>query len=123
MGRFKLQAIFHQGLIIDILTKLACHDDDTTLETLIEMAIRLDHLLQDRKSQVFFVSKPKLSPPEPMQLGRAQITPTERMRRHNERLCYYCGQGQHRAAERQAKSCPKADLVSSPTTSCHTPPR
>ncbi len=44
--------------------------------------------------------------PEPMQLGRAHLTPEERSRRVSSRECLYCGQKGHFIAS--CPSCPKA---------------
>lgn len=46
-------------------------------------------------------SSPPNPPPanEPMQLGRAKLTPEERQRRFSNRLCFYCGQKGHYLAQ------------------------
>lgn len=41
-----LKAAFHHGLNEDILTELACQDKNVTLDSLIDLAICLDNLLQ-----------------------------------------------------------------------------
>lgn len=45
---------------------------------------------------------PSPSSEEPMQLGRMKLTPEERQRRFNQRLCIYCGEGGHILSD-----CPK----------------
>lgn len=42
-----LKAAFRHRLNHDILTELACQDDEATLDPLIDMAIRVDNLLHD----------------------------------------------------------------------------
>lgn len=40
-----LKAIFHQGLNPEVLTELTCRDDKASLDSLIDLAIHLDHLI------------------------------------------------------------------------------
>lgn len=43
-----LKAVFHQGLNPEIVTELACRDKHLTLDSLNDLTIRLDRLLQSR---------------------------------------------------------------------------
>ena len=43
-----LLVIFRQGLHADILSELACRDEDLTLDQRITLAIKLDHLTHHR---------------------------------------------------------------------------
>ncbi|XP_053499602.1 uncharacterized protein LOC128619445 [Ictalurus furcatus] len=45
-----LKAMFRRGLNADIVTELACRDDQLTFDSLINVAIRLDRLLRSRRS-------------------------------------------------------------------------
>lgn len=42
-----LKVIFCPGHEANILTELACRDEQSTLDSLIDLAIKLDHLLQN----------------------------------------------------------------------------
>lgn len=42
-----LRTLFRRGLHEEVQTKLACRDDNLTLDALIAMAIRLDNLLRE----------------------------------------------------------------------------
>lgn len=117
MGMRALQGVFIQDLSEEIKDELAAIDETDSLETLISLSIRLDNHLRERRESHLrdthtfpnFLSQqvqPKLflqlrsvpspSPPgaleEPMQLGRARLTPAERQRRFKEGLCILCGQ-------------------------------
>lgn len=48
-NEYALKAAFCQGWNLDLLTKLACYDDQVSLKLLIEMNIHLDYLIQDRQ--------------------------------------------------------------------------
>lgn len=83
-----LKTVFRQGLNANILKEMACRDDSSTLDTLIDLAIRLDNLLSHRHSAL-----PPFRPPvqdeytpEPMQLGRMRLSRQERERQHRENL-------------------------------------
>lgn len=43
-----LKATFHRGLNVHVLVELVSQDDEAALDSLIDMAIWLDNLLQDR---------------------------------------------------------------------------
>lgn len=119
-----LQAAFLRGLNDRVKDELAARDETNSLEELISLATRLDNRLRERQRektgrqslpraltlpQVTSLSSsapvniPPMhsSPPEqssgeePMQLGRARLTPAERQRRQSSGLCIYCGQTGH----------------------------
>ncbi|KAK3556524.1 hypothetical protein QTP70_009070 [Hemibagrus guttatus] len=98
-----LMVCFLNGLSEAIKDDLATREPARDLETLIDQAIRLDNRLRERNLNRPFVSTLSASPtpvqmlpvpqdsPEPMQLGRTQLSPSERDRRMRERCCLYCG--------------------------------
>lgn len=91
-----LKTVFRQGLNADIMTELACRDDQLTLDSLIDLAIRLDRLLRSRGPIRSEVEVPvQESPVEPMQLGQTRVSMQERERRRCEHRCSYCGQEKH----------------------------
>lgn len=74
-----LRTVFRQGLNPNIVTELACCDEQLALDSLIDLTIRLDHLLQSRRtvrSKANVVVQGATA--EPMQLGRAQLNEEER---------------------------------------------
>ena len=123
-----LQGVFLKGLSEEIKDELAARDETTSLEELINLAIRLDNRLRERQrekaegrrarsslstrsyqplpthfedsrgSPVMTAHLPADSE-EPMQLGRAKLTPAERQRRFHLGLCFYCGQEGHPLAK------------------------
>lgn len=117
-GETELQTIFKRGLNSSIQDELALRDECGSLNQLIDIAIRLDNRIRERvrERQEAQRRRPQPSAPlpanglsptssasgnpappveEPMQLGRARLTPAERQRRMEGRLCLYCGQGGH----------------------------
>lgn len=94
---------FLNGLSEAIKDDLATREPARDLETLIDQAIRLDNRLRERNLNRPSVSTLSASPTpvqmlpvpqdssEPMQLGRTQLSPSERDRRMRERCCLYCG--------------------------------
>ncbi|KAI4899522.1 hypothetical protein NFI96_011522 [Prochilodus magdalenae] len=114
-----LLTFYRLGLNQDVLTELACRDDDLSLDELITLAIRLDHL-KSRSSFVSprtpFVRTPRSaprvsmptpqaravprvtsepSPEEPMQCDSSHLSRAERLRRLHGGLCLYCGARGH----------------------------
>lgn len=115
-----LTVAFTRALADDIKDELAARDPVTDLESLIDMAIRLDNRLRERRRERTETSRnvpsqrslaPLMTPDlpatyvtcteEPMQLGRSRLTRSERDRRMKERCCLYCGESGHFRA-----SCP-----------------
>uniref|UniRef100_A0A3B5PP23 Retrotransposon gag domain-containing protein n=1 Tax=Xiphophorus maculatus TaxID=8083 RepID=A0A3B5PP23_XIPMA len=106
-----LKGAFQQALNDRLKDELACRDEPDSLDELINLAIRIDNRLRTRSrssnsqsSQFSFgrgssssdsSSPPIQNQPEPMQLGRARLTPEERQRRLASGCCLYCGSPQH----------------------------
>lgn len=118
-----LQTVFINGLSEQLKDELALKDESTDLDSLISTAIKLDNRLRERRrertnrastssrapvprNQSPFVAPNPPSPipiqsslgnsvEEPMQLGRAKLTPAERFRRIKSGECIYCGQLGH----------------------------
>lgn len=118
-----LQAAFMKGLADNVKDELAARDETENLQELISLATRLDNRLRERRREktsrpvttrgpssphlVSTVPSVSTSPPvfsslpnpvpteEPMQLGRAHLSATERLRRQKSGLCMYCGQDGH----------------------------
>lgn len=120
-GDDALRGAFIIGLNDRMKDELATRDEPESFEALVNLAIRIDNRLRERERErggrfragcgehaaVRAVSRPPppgpahaWSPPaataeEPMQLGRTRLTPEERRRRFEGRLCLYCGQSGH----------------------------
>lgn len=102
-----LRATFHHALSPELKDELAFRDPAPDLESLIDVAIRVDHRLRERQrerqretSLLEATSPVKSSPPpgdleEPMQLGGTRISQAERNRRIREKCCLYCGKPGH----------------------------
>lgn len=108
---------FYQGLSEDIKDEIAARDPPKTLRALEQLATRIDQRLRERRRerstpyyqrrvstvQVSPCTFPQASSPppecpeEPMQLGRTKLSAEERERRFRNRLCFYCGEKNHRA--------------------------
>uniref|UniRef100_A0AAQ4Q544 CCHC-type domain-containing protein n=1 Tax=Gasterosteus aculeatus aculeatus TaxID=481459 RepID=A0AAQ4Q544_GASAC len=105
-----LVARFLEGLNIELKEEIYARGSPADLDTLIELAIRLDRCFQQRRrartaAPTVRESIPPLAPePEPMQLGGIHLRPEEKQRRLSNRLCLYCGAAGHFAA-----SCPAKD--------------
>lgn len=65
--------VFRQGLNADVLTVLACCDDEATLDSVIDLAIRIDNLFQDRHRRPNLTVSPLLPILAPMQLGNIHL--------------------------------------------------
>lgn len=111
-----LKAIFHKALNNNVLTELVRRE--STLEFLIDLAIKLDNLLLDCQPRTYESHRPKLPVPEPMQLGSMQVSPTKRIRWRREGLCFYCGQANRCVVMCPLKSTP---AISSQQVSATTP--
>lgn len=103
-----LRAQFLEGLNPAIQDEVAARDPPTSLETAIDLALRIEtrHRQRDirRSFRHLAVSEPEelssssLQTEEPMQLGKLRLTATERHRRLSGGLCLYCGKPGHIAA-------------------------
>lgn len=106
---------FYNGLSERIKDELAARDPPKDVNALIDLSIRIDQRLRDRRRERG-IRGPNLPPaflsasspppvkeptpfsvtdPEPMQLGRSKLSQAERERRMSHKLCLYCGQSGH----------------------------
>lgn len=117
-----LQSVFTNGLSEQLKDELALKDDSHDLDSLVSTAIKIDNRLRERRRErttrhVTSSTTSRSAPPrvvfsapstatcgqpppassevEPMQLGRAKLTPAERQRRIQSGECIYCGQLGH----------------------------
>lgn len=107
--------IFYHSLADYIKDELVSHDRPSTLDEAIALAICIDRRIQTRRREKgrLPTTSPKNSPAaippvsaassqlgqsEPMEIGRASLTPAERQRRLTSNLCLYCGGEGHRVA-------------------------
>uniref|UniRef100_A0A1A7ZHT5 CCHC-type domain-containing protein n=1 Tax=Nothobranchius furzeri TaxID=105023 RepID=A0A1A7ZHT5_NOTFU len=108
-----LKGAFSQALNTSLQDQLAFCPEPETLEDLISLAARIEKRQRSRPRPVQPCYQPVLqnqfvqsaSPPrpinvsvpqdEPMQVGRASLTPEERLHRLSSRLCLYCGKPGH----------------------------
>lgn len=118
-----VQAFLH-SLADYIKDELVSHDPPSTLDAAIDLAVRIDRRIQTRRREKGRLSQPairtrvdtssvqplpvksqsQLNQPEPMEIGRASLTPEERRRRLSSNLCLYCGGENHRVATCPAKA-------------------
>lgn len=75
-----LKAAFHLGFNPEVLTDLACRNDQATLNSLINMAIQLDNLIKNHHWYLPSPSfaSPILDPPESKQIGCTHLSFIER---------------------------------------------
>ena len=98
--------------------ELVSHDQPSALDEAIALAVRIDRRIQTRRREKGRSTQPsvrtlghsaarppssatpqsQLDLPEPMEIGRASLTPAERQRRLSSNLCLYCGADGHRVA-------------------------
>uniref|UniRef100_A0A672H822 CCHC-type domain-containing protein n=1 Tax=Salarias fasciatus TaxID=181472 RepID=A0A672H822_SALFA len=103
-----LQRVFYRRLQDSLKDELARRDPSPDLDHLISLAIQIDNRIRERQREHFLQPHPpvstqsepvnlqsSLSDPEPMQIGRARLTPEERGRRHAANVCLYCGHAGH----------------------------
>nr|XP_004573199.1 uncharacterized protein LOC101477551 [Maylandia zebra] len=111
--------IFLASLSEQMKDQLAVHDELATFEALASLALRIDSRLRERDAErrskpspslfrpvavsalppslpVTSSVRPRSPSPEPMQIGRARLTPEERERRFRAGECFYCGGSGHR---------------------------
>uniref|UniRef100_A0A8C5ERN7 CCHC-type domain-containing protein n=1 Tax=Gouania willdenowi TaxID=441366 RepID=A0A8C5ERN7_GOUWI len=119
-----LRAAFTKGLSDQIKDELMSRDEPDDLESLISLANKIDNRIRARRKErdnsarsstrTTALSPPirpsrqpirfevdQIDGPEPMQLGRAHLTPEELQRRRQAGECLYCGKSGHFLA-----SCP-----------------
>lgn len=125
-----LQGVYLHSLNDEMKDQLASRDEPSSFEELVSLTLRVDNRLRERAWEREFSSRrssrrsspvvsapaplPALpsaptvrsenveSEPEPMQIGRYQLTPEERERRRRSHSCFYCGCSDHLIS-----SCPK----------------
>lgn len=110
--------VFYHSLADYLKDELVSHDPPSTLDEAIALAVRIDCRIQTRrrerghqnlstphtnKNSTTLLPTPATSSshsdqPEPMEIGRASLTPAERQRRITSNLCLYCGSEGHRVA-------------------------
>ena len=112
-----LQGVFLNALSDDIKDQLAFREESTDLDELIALSIRLDNRLSERRRErgsrpvshgfelhatprpsASFSAPPRRErghSPEPMQIGRTNLSPAERERRIRSGSCLYCGLSGH----------------------------
>ncbi|XP_073727890.1 uncharacterized protein [Misgurnus anguillicaudatus] len=110
---------FLHGLADRIQREIVTAELPTSLNGLVDLVIRVDARLSmaarrkssttsQQRSELFNlpseVSTGVLSDLEPMQVGRARLSPEERNRRRSQGLCMYCGEPGH-----QCHRCPVKD--------------
>ncbi|KAI2646997.1 Transposon Ty3-I Gag-Pol polyprotein [Labeo rohita] len=118
-----LAARFLEGLTEEVREEILSRDVPSSLDQMVELAIRLDKRFEGRRRarvpvptlQPISTSSSSAAPrtdPEPKQLGSLCISGAERQRRIHHRLCLYCGAEGHFAIQ-----CPVKDRARS-TRSC-----
>lgn len=102
-----LKAIYHHALSPEIKDELAFRDPAPNFESLIDMAIQVDHRIRERQQErrreasitdsvnTFEPVPPLNAPEEPMQLGGTRISQGERNRRIRDKCCLCCGKPGH----------------------------
>lgn len=104
-----LRSRFFEGLNEEIQDEIASHELPRHLETLIDLALRVEGRLRRRRQwrsvhsswradDIFpqqASSTPSSSDPEPMQMGRMHLTPQEKRDRLARGVCLYCGKPGH----------------------------
>ncbi|KAI4900898.1 hypothetical protein NFI96_007223 [Prochilodus magdalenae] len=107
-----LMEAYHQGLSEELKDELAPRDPPSSLEDLIELSLRLDNRLRERRRSQrskggsltlpTSTHRPDRAEEEPMQLGHTRLSVGELQARRKEGRCLYCGQPGHLRA-----SCPE----------------
>ncbi|KAK7918602.1 hypothetical protein WMY93_009886 [Mugilogobius chulae] len=113
-----LQAAFKRGLSEHLKDELMSRDGPADLDSLVSLANKIDNRLRARRKERSSSNRPvtrlstppphvtmppsapgfdqsSTNAPEPMQLGRARLTPEERQRRRQAGECLYCGKTGH----------------------------
>ncbi len=94
-----LLAAYRRGLDPQTRRQMAIYDDTVGLENFLQRALHISQHLTACHTEESFTTgaSPATRPPapEPMQMERYHLTPTERARRSNLGLCLYCGAHDH----------------------------
>lgn len=111
--------MFLHGLAPHIQNEIYVLDLPTSLDGLIDLAIRVDARLWrrsqhrpllsatdrlDRSTYQPYEARDEVSDSEPMQMGRSRLSPDERERRRSRGLCLYCGEAGHIVAQCPVKA-------------------
>ncbi|KAI2665739.1 Transposon Tf2-8 polyprotein [Labeo rohita] len=107
--------MFLHGLADYIKDEICSLELPTSLDALVDLAIRVDTRLQQRDQRacrapaanhlpVSSDADVSFSEPEAMQMGRSRLSLEEKRRRRNEGLCLYCGAVGHIAAQCPVKA-------------------
>lgn len=110
-----LKAVFWRGLNSNILTKMACHDDKASIDSL----IKLDNLLQDRKPRFHRLQNPSIPTHKLMDIGTSQLTQAKKAQQRRNGLCFYCGQSAHPSVTCPLKS--YTPMVRKTSSFCQSP--
>jgi hypothetical protein len=103
-----LRAQYYRGLKDAVKDELIKEEKPDTLEDMISTAVKIDNRLYERalEKKGFYEtghrqrSKQQTPWPQPMELdatGRGELSPQERQRRSQDRLCFSCGKPGHMA--------------------------
>ena len=118
---------FLHSLAEYIKDELVSYDSPSTLDEAIALVVRIDRRIQTRRREkgrqiprtshnrsdssaapthpvASFAQSTRSGQPEPMEIGRATLTPEERQRRFASNLCLYCGGEGHRVITCPAKA-------------------
>ena len=111
------KTLFRKGLTVELQSELACRDEGRSLNEYINLTIQVDNLMHSRRRvrTPLYTAHESTTMHEPMQLGFTHLSPEERERRQQNRLCLYCGQPGHMKA-----SCPVRPVSKSQSVSSHT---
>ena len=111
-GEKELHVAFYNRLGESLLDELSMCDLPPSLDGLVDLSLRIDACLAERRTTHRFRSTddaslsrrsrrlphsqtPDLPNPEPMQLGRIKLSKAERQQHRDQHLCMYCGGAGH----------------------------
>ncbi len=107
-----LRVRFREGLDDKIQDEIVTHELPRDFNSLVELALRVEGCLQRRRRRWMarpscplgegapssaLTSSPSVPDPEPMQVGRLDLTAKQKQDRLSRGLCLYCGKPGHRA--------------------------
>lgn len=105
-----LQGAFYAGLQDNIKDELSAREETSSLDQTVALATRIDNRLRERRRERTrrsesprglvvrgtYTPHGRRSPePEPMQIGRVQLSAEERQHRRDANACMYCGKPGH----------------------------
>ncbi|MGL5901107.1 MAG: DUF4939 domain-containing protein, partial [Cetobacterium sp.] len=121
-----LKLLFRKGLNTELQSELACRDEGRSLNSYMELAIRVDNLIRSRRParNAVITSTPLPTPAatetEPMQIVSTRLSSEERERRIQQRLCLYCGQPGHMRSSCPTRPPSRASSMVSPASTSPT---